>query len=97
MRSIERALNLQAGEFHRSVPLFAYLFLVMSTYVTGGVVRDSLFLSRFSAVRLPYVDITTAFSVGVVVVFYIRVARGRSLRSLLLGSVVLYTSNCLLF
>jgi AAA family ATP:ADP antiporter len=65
--------------------------------VTGRVVRDSLFLSRFPAVRLPYVDIATAFAVGIVIAVYIRVARGRSLRMLLLGSLVLCTSNCLLF
>jgi ATP:ADP antiporter, AAA family len=96
-RSIEHALNLRPGELRRGVPLFAYLFLVMATYVTGRVVRDSLFLSRFAAVRLPYVDIATAFAVGVVVAVYIRIARGRSLRNLLLSSLALCTSNCLLF
>ena len=96
-RAIEHALNLRPGELARGVPLFAYLFLIMAAYVTGRVVRDSLFLSRFPAVRLPYVDIATAFAVGVVVAAYMRVARGRSLRSLLLGSLVLCTSNCLLF
>ncbi|HXY48241.1 MAG TPA: Npt1/Npt2 family nucleotide transporter [Terriglobales bacterium] len=96
-RAIEHGLNLRPGELARGVPLFAYLFLIMAAYVTGRVVRDSLFLSRFPAVRLPYVDIATAFAVGVVVAAYIRVARGRSLRSLLLGSLVLCTSNCLLF
>jgi AAA family ATP:ADP antiporter len=96
-RSIEHALNLRAGELRLSIPLSAYLFLVVSAYVTGRVVRDSLFLSRFPAVWLPYVDIATAFAVGVVVTVYIRVARGRSLRNLLLGSLVLCTSNCLLF
>ncbi len=95
--SIEHALNLRPGELSRGVPLFAYLFLVMAAYVTGRVVRDSLFLSHFPAVRLPYVDIATAFAVGVVVAAYLRVARGRSLRNLLLGSLVLCTSNCLLF
>jgi AAA family ATP:ADP antiporter len=95
--SIEHALNLRPGELRRGFPLFAYLFLVMAAYVTGRVVRDSLFLSRFPAVRLPYVDIAAAFAVGVVVAAYIRVARGRSLRNLLLGSLVLCTSNCFLF
>ena len=96
-RSIEHALNLRSGELRRGLPLFAYLFLVMSAYVTGRVVRDSLFLSRFPAVRLPYVDIATAFAVGGVIAAYIRVARRHSLRNLLLGSLVLCTSNCLLF
>jgi ATP:ADP antiporter, AAA family len=96
-RSIERALNLQPGELRRGLPLCAYLFLVIAAYVTGRVVRDSLFLSRFAAVQLPYVDIATAFAVGLVVAVYIRVARGCSLRNLLLGSLALFTSNCLVF
>ena len=94
---IERVLNLKSGELRRGLPLFAYLFLIMSSYVTGRVVRDSLFLSRFPAVHLPYVDIATAFAVSVVVAVYIRLARGRSLCNLLLASLLLCTSNCLLF
>lgn len=97
IRSIEHALNLRPGELRRGLPLFSYLFLVMAAYVTGRVVRDSLFLSRFPAVRLPWVDIATAFAVGIVVAGYIRVAHGRSLRNLLLGSLVLCTSSCFLF
>jgi AAA family ATP:ADP antiporter len=96
-RSIEHALNLRPGELRRGVPLFAYLFLVMAVYVTGRVARDSLFLSRFPAVHLPYVDIATALAVCLVVAVYIRIARGRSLRNLLLGSLALCISNCLLF
>lgn len=69
----------------------------MASYVIGRVVRDSLFLSRFPAVQLPYVDIATAFAVTIVIAAYIRVARGHSLRNLLLASLVLCTSNCVLF
>jgi ATP:ADP antiporter, AAA family len=95
-RSIEHALNLCPGELRRGIPLFAYLFLVMASYVTGRVARDSLFLSRFPAVQLPYVDIATAFAVGVVIAVYISVGRRCGLRNLLLGSLVLFASNCLL-
>jgi ATP:ADP antiporter, AAA family len=95
-RSIEHALNLRPGELWRGIPLFAYLFLVMASYVTGRVVRDSLFLSRFPAVQLPYVDIGTAFAVGIVIAVYISVGHRCSLRNLLLGSLMLFASNCLL-
>ncbi len=97
IHSIEHALNLRPGELRRGVPLFAYLFLVMASYVIGRVARDSLFLSRFSAVQLPYADIATALAVGVVVAVYIRVGHRSSLRNLLLGSLLLFASNCLLF
>jgi AAA family ATP:ADP antiporter len=97
IRSIEHALNLQPGELRRSVPLFAYLFLVMAAYLVGRVVRDSLFLSRFQAAQLPYADIGTALTVGAVIAVYIHVGRRYSLRSLLLGSLLLFASNCVLF
>lgn len=96
-RSIEQALNLRPGELRRAMPLFAYLFLVMAAFLTGKVVRDSLFLSRFRAVNLPYVDIATAFGVGLIIATYIRVARGWSLRNLLVACLALCCSNCLLF
>jgi len=97
IRSIERALNLQAGELRLGAPLFAYLFLVIASYLVGRVVRDSLFLSRFPAAQLPYADIATAVTVGGLIAVYIRLGRHSSLRSLLLGSLMLFASNCLLF
>ena len=96
-RLIEHALDLRPGELRRGVPLFAYLFLVIASYLVGRVARDSLFLSRFQAVQLPYVNIATALAVGVVIAVYIRVGRRASLRNLLLGSLLLFASNCVLF
>jgi ATP:ADP antiporter, AAA family len=96
-RSIEQALNLRPGELRRGLPLFAYLFLVIASFLVGKVVRDSLFLSRFKAVQLPYVNIATALVVGVIIAVYIRVGRRVSLRNLLLGSLMLFASNCVLF
>ena len=96
-RLIEHALDLRPGELRRGVPLFAYLFLVIASYLVGRVARDSLFLSRFQAVQLPYVNIATALAVGVVIAVYIRVGRRASLRNLLFGSLLLFASNCVLF
>jgi len=97
IRSIEQALNLQSGDLRRGVPLFAYLFLIITSYLVGRVVRDSLFLSRFQAVQLPYADIATAVTAGVLIAVYMRLGRRSSLRNLLLGSLLLFTFNCLLF
>ncbi len=97
IRSIEQALNFRPGELRRGMPLFAYLFLVIASYLVGRAVRDSLFLSRFQALQLPYADIATALTAGVVVAVYIRVGRRSSLRNLLLGSLLLFASNCVLF
>jgi AAA family ATP:ADP antiporter len=97
IRSIEQALSLRPGELRRGVPLFAYLFLVIASYLVGRVVRDSLFLSRFQATQLPYADIATALTAGIVVAVYISLGRSSSLRRLLLGSLLMFASNCVLF
>jgi ATP/ADP translocase len=81
----------------RGLPLFAYLFLILASYVVGRVVRDSLFLSRFPATQLPYVDIVTAVAVAVVVAIYIRLCRGRSIRTLLLATTIVCALNCVVF
>jgi ATP:ADP antiporter, AAA family len=65
--------------------------------MVGRVARDSLFLSRFRAVQLPYVNIVIALMVGVLIAVYIRVGRRVTLRNLLLGSLLLFASTCVLF
>ncbi len=94
---IERVLSLRPGDLRRGLPLFAYLFLILASYVVGRVVRDSLFLSRFPATQLPYVDIVTAVAVAVVVAIYIRLCRGRSIRTLLLATTIVCALNCVVF
>jgi AAA family ATP:ADP antiporter len=77
--------------------LFLYLFLVIGSFVVGKAARDALFLYRFSALQLPYVDIAVALLVGVWVAVYIRIGRYVSLRTLLHASLVFFASNALLF
>jgi AAA family ATP:ADP antiporter len=96
-RSIERALNLQPGDLGRGLLLSSCLFLILSSYVTGKVARDALFLARFKAVQLPYVDIASALLIGFVVAGYVRTARRASLRNLLVGSELFFAANCVVF
>ncbi len=96
-RSIERALNLHPGDLGRGTLLCACLFLIISSYVTGRVARDALFLARFQAVQLPYADIAIALLVGFVVTGYVYLGRHLSLRTLLVGSQLFFASNCALF
>jgi AAA family ATP:ADP antiporter len=93
----ERALNLRPGDLGRGMLLSSYLFLIISSYVVGKVARDALFLARFQAVQLPYVDIASAVLVGFVVAGYVRLGRRISLRNLLVGSLVFFATNCALF
>jgi ATP:ADP antiporter, AAA family len=96
-RWIERVLNLHPGDLGRGVVLAACLFLIISSYVTGKVARDALFLARFQAVQLPYADIAIAVLVGFVVAGSIKLSRRMSLRTLLVGSQLFFASNCALF
>ena len=97
VRALERVLNLRPGEFRRGILLFTYLFLVISSYVVGKAARDAMFLDRFQAVQLPYADFTVAVIVALIVSPYIKLGRLVSLRALLVGSLLIFSSNCLLF
>lgn len=96
-RWTERALNLQPGDLGRGLLLCACLFLILSSYVTGRVARDALFLARFQAVQLPYADIASAVFVGIVVFGYVRISRLTSVRNLLIGCQFFFSTNCVLF
>lgn len=94
---VERALNLHPGDLGRGMLLCACLFLIISSYVTGRVARDALFLARFQAVQLPYADISIAALIGFFVAGYVYLSRHLSLQTLLVGSQLFFASNCFLF
>jgi len=96
-RWIERVLNVHPGDLGRGTLLSSCLFLIISSYVTGKVARDALFLGRFQAVQLPYVDMASAALVGVVIAAYVYLSRRVSLRTLLVGSQLFFAANCALF
>jgi ATP:ADP antiporter, AAA family len=97
IRRLEEWLNLRPGEARKGGLLFAYLFLVIGSFVVGKAVRDALFLDRFSALQLPYVDIAIALIVGVWVSVYLRLGRYLSVRMLLVGSLLVFAGIALLF
>ncbi len=94
---IERIMELRPGDLGRGVPLFFYLFLVMTCNVVGKVARAALFLDRFSARQLPFADISVAVLVVFVAAAYLRISRRVSLRNLLAGTAIFFAANCLLF
>jgi AAA family ATP:ADP antiporter len=96
-RFIERLFNLHRGDLNRGGPLFVYLFLVISSFVVGKAARSALFLGEYAAVNLPYVTITIALLVSLVVAAYVRIARQTSLRNLLVGSLALFALFALSF
>lgn len=96
-RLIERLLNLQRGDLARGSLLFSYLFLIIASYVVGKAARSALFLGKYAAVNLPYVTISIVVLVWLVIVGYVRLAGRTTLRRLLIGSLVVFSLNALVF
>ena len=96
-RLIQRLLDLQREDLGRGGLLFAYLFLIIASYVVGKAARSALFLGKYAAVNLPYVTITIAVMVGLVIAAYVRIARRTTLRNLLVGSLLFFAMSALAF
>src|ERR1043165_1092230 len=96
-RWLERALTLRPGDLGPGLLLCSCLFLIMSSYVVGKVAGDALFLARFQARQLAYVDIVSAFVVAMVIAGYVYLARRFSLLALLVASMLFFASNCGVF
>lgn len=90
-------LSLRPGEVARTALVTLYLFLVIASSIAVKAVRDGLFLDRFGALKLPYVIIGIAFGIGLFVAGYIRLAKRMSPTVLVSASLVLFSSNLLLF
>jgi ATP:ADP antiporter, AAA family len=93
----ERVLGLTGKELRRAFPIFAYLFLTMASSVASKAARDALFLDRYRAIDLPYVDIAIAVLVGLVATLYIWVGHRTNLRNLQVGSLIFFALNALFF
>ena len=94
---LERFFDLRPGDLHRGMFLALYYFFIINAYTNGQVVRDALFLGRFEAVRLPYVDFIVAALVGGVLAIYFRIGRKMPLSHLLAATLCFFASNVALF
>ncbi|MEO7133756.1 MAG: Npt1/Npt2 family nucleotide transporter [Vicinamibacterales bacterium] len=97
LRIAEQALGLNGKELRRAFPIFTYLFLIMAASVASKAARDALFLDRYRAVDLPYVDIAIAVLVGLAASLYIWVGHRTNLRNLQVGSLVFFALTSLAF
>jgi ATP:ADP antiporter, AAA family len=94
---VENLLGLSGRELRRALPLFAYLFLAISGSVASKAARDALFLDRYEAIHLPYVDIAIAVLVGFVASFYIRAGSRTNVRDLQIGSLLAFAVSSVIF
>jgi AAA family ATP:ADP antiporter len=89
---LQRVLGLTPRELGRALPLFLYLFLAMAGSVASKAARDALFLDRFDATDLPYVDIAVAVLVGLIAGVYIRVGARTNLRNVQIASLLVFAA-----
>src|SRR6476661_5387271 len=94
---VERALGMTGKELRRAFPIFVYLFLTMASSVASKAARDALFLDRYRAIDLPYVDIAIAVLVGIAAAAYIKIGQRTNLRNLQVGSLIFFAANALFF
>jgi len=95
--NVERFFDLRPGDLHRGSFLALYYFFIINAYTSGQVVRDALFLGRYEAVKLPYVDFVVAALVGGVLAVYFRIGRRMSLVHLLASTLCFFAANVALF
>ena len=96
----QRLLDLFAirrDELARTLLAFCYLFLIICSYLLIKAIRNSLFISEFGAMKLPYVMLGIAGLAGLFASAYIRLARRVRLSTLLVGSLVFFSLNVVLF
>jgi AAA family ATP:ADP antiporter len=93
----QRVLGLTPRELGRALPLFAYLFLAMAGSVANKAARDALFLDRFPATALPYVDIAVAVLVSVFAGVYIRLGSRTNLRNVQIASLLAFAATAMAF
>lgn len=71
---LESAFRIRAGEGRQVGLMFLYLMGVVSTFIVGRTVRDTLFLHRVPLEKLSLMYVAVAVAVGATAYFYSRVA-----------------------
>lgn len=95
--AVMQALKIRPGEASKVLLMTTYLLLAVSTFITGRIARDSLFLSVFDKEDLAYMYISVAVMVPLPAYLYARIAdRFRRDRLILatLGIIVLGLLVC---
>ena len=71
---VMKVLNVRDGEARRVFSLAAYLVVAVSTFITGRIQRDALFLSQFTKEDLAFMYISVAVMVPIPALLFARVA-----------------------
>jgi ATP/ADP translocase len=93
----ERANDIRKTELARVLLMSTYLLLIIASYSVTKAVRDSLFVTKIGAARLPYVYLLIAGAMGLVSIVYSRAVNRIGLHRLIRTTTLIAISNLLLF
>jgi AAA family ATP:ADP antiporter len=88
---------IKRDEINQVALMFVYNFLIIASHTIVKSIRDSLFIYRVGASKLPYVYIGIALIAGIVVQGYSRLARLTRRNRMIIGSNLFFISNILVF
>jgi len=71
---LDDLFHIRQGEFARTLLMFFYLTNVVSAFITGRVIRDTLFLKRWDISYLPLMYIAVAITVSIISYIYSKFA-----------------------
>ncbi|MEL6188744.1 MAG: Npt1/Npt2 family nucleotide transporter, partial [Myxococcota bacterium] len=94
---LESAFRIRPGEARLVGIMFAYLLAIVSTFIIGRTVRDTLFLHRVALESLPLMYVAVAAAVSLASYAYSRVADGLRRDRLVVRSLGLFTGVILAF
>jgi ATP/ADP translocase/HEAT repeat protein len=94
---LDSALRVRPGEARAVGLMFLYLMGVVSTFIIGRTVRDTLFLHRVSLAKLPLMYVAVSFAVAVSAYFYSRVADKYRRDRLITVMLLVFTAVMALF
>ncbi len=97
---LQAALRVRPGEGRRVALMFFYLMCIVSAFIIGRTVRDTLFLHRVSIDRLPLMYMVVAIAVSVASYGYSHIAdkyrRDRLIEGFLTGFAIMLAAVWLL-
>lgn len=96
MHRLRSLLKIEYGEELPILLLFLYFSLVLTSYLIIKAARDGMFLSRYSAMTLPYIYVGVAVLIGLVVPVYLRISGRAGLTKLITGTLAFFIANVVL-
>lgn len=93
---LRRFLRVKPGEKRLAFLVFSYFFLIAAPHAIINPLRTTYFLSREGVAWLPIAYLLAVGITGLVVFFYTRIQRKRSMEALIIASLVFFAVSGLL-